>query len=260
MKKQPRQDGFSLLETLLAVSTLAVGMVFVAGTFMAGIYFTSLSTEQTIAAVASDEALAKIRLYGLDPDDPNLTTDALVAYEDLTTVPVEEFLYPSLAGDTARQYSWRALCRRLGADSHLVQVTVFVCRHAGTDARYWVRASGADSSALEQGALPQPLRIRIAQDAGSALNEVSIVDVVTSDRTDETTFADDGTMLVDDETGQVYRVLQRYREPPERIKLDRPWDGGDIAPPAGGGVWVVPRATAGGRSPLVAVYQRVVWF
>jgi len=260
MKKQPRQDGFSLLETLLAVSTLAVGMVFVAGTFMAGIYFTSLSTERTIAAVASDEALVKIRLYGLDPSDPNLETDEFVSYEKLTTIPTDEFLYPSLAGDTARQYSWRALCKRLGADSHLVQVAVFVCRHAGTDARYWVRASGDGSPELEQADLPRPLRIRITQSAGSAADEVSIIDSVTSDQIDEYTFANDGATLLDDQTGQIYRVLQRYREPPERIKLDRPWRDGDADARGEAWVWVVPPPVAGGRSPLVAVYQEVLRF
>jgi len=260
MDKRPRQHGFSLLETLLAVSTLAVGMVFVAGTFMAGIYFTSLSTERTIAAVASDEALAKIRLYGLDPSDPNLETDEFVSYDELTTIPADEFLYPSHADAAARQYSWMALCKRTAADSRLVQITVFVCRHAGTDARYWVRASGDGFPNLEQGDLPRPLRIRITQDAGSAEDEVSILDSVTSDQIDEHTFANDGATLLDDQTGQIYRVLQRYREPPERMKLDRPWTGGDVDSPAGGWVWVVPRPVAGGRSPLVAVYQEVLRF
>ena len=260
MSKRQRQDGFSLLETLLAVSTLAIGMVFVAGTFMAGIYFTSLSTERTIAAVASVEALAKIRLYGLDPADPNLETEEFVSYEKLTTIPADEFLYPSHPDDAARQYSWTALCKRAAVDSRLVQITVFVCRHAGTDARYWVRASGDGSLELEKADLPRPLRIRITQSAGLAADEVSIIDSVASDQIDEYTFANDGATLLDDQTGQIYRVLQRYREPPERIKLDRPWTGGDIAASAGGWVWVVPRPVAGGRSPLVAVYQQVLRF
>jgi hypothetical protein len=261
MNKRPRQHGFSLLETLLAVSTLAVGMVFVAGTFMAGIYFTSLSTERTIAAVASDEALAKIRLYGLDLNDPNLKTDSFVSYDELATIPADEFLYPSLTDSTTRQYSWMALCKRMGAGSRLVQVTVFVCRHAGTDARYWARGPGADPTEdLEQGPLPRPLRIAIAQDSGLADDEVSILDTVASDEVDENTFASEGTMLVDDKTGQIYRVLQRYVEPPDRIKLDRPWSGADIGSAAGGRVWVVPRPVAGGRSPLVAVYQEVLRF
>ncbi len=261
MDERPRQSGFSLLETLLAVSTLAVGMVFVAGTFMAGIYFTSLSTERTIAAVVSDEALAKVRLYGLDLDDPNLKTDGFVAYDELTTIPETEFLYPSLADDTTKQYSWAVLCRRMAPDSRLVQVTVFVCRHAGTDARYWVRAPGADpADDLKLGLLPRPLRITISQEGGLADDEVSIVDTMASGEVDENAFANDGSMLVDDETGQIYRVLQRYVDPPERIHLDRAWTGADIGSTTGGQVWVIPRPVGGGRSPLVAVYQEVVRF
>jgi hypothetical protein len=226
---------------------------------MGGIYFTSLSTERTIAAVAADEAFAKMRLYGLEPDDPNLTTDGFVAYDELTTIPVDEFLYPSVAGGNARQYSWMALCRRMNADSRLVQITVFVCRHAGTDARYWVRASGAGSG-VEPGPLPRPLRVTIVRETGSAGDEVSILDAAPSDGIDENTFVSEGAMLVDDETGQIFRVLRRYREPPNRIQLDRPWSGPDLAPSTGADVWVVPRPVAGGRNPLVGVYQRVVRF
>ncbi len=261
MNQRTRQHGFSLLETLLAVSTLAVGMVFVAGTFMAGIYFTSLSTERTIAAVASDEALAKIRLYGIELDDPNLKTDEFVAYDELTTIPAAEFLYPSLTDGTTAQYCWTALCRRMGEESRLVQVTVFVCRRAGADARYWVRPPGADPTEdLEQADLPRPLRITIAQESGLANDEVSMVSTLASGEVDENTFVSDGTMLLEDETGRLYRVLQRYAAPPERIKLDRPWEGADLGASAGGQVWVVPRPVGGGRSPLVAVYQEVLRF
>ncbi len=257
MRKRSRQQGFSLLETLLAVSALAIGMVFVAGTFMAGIYFTSLSTERTIAAVASDEALAKIRLYGLDTGDPNLKSDGFVAYDELADIPADELLYPSYADGATRQYSWMALCRRMNNSNRLIQITVFVCRHAGNDARYWVPSSDAG---LEQGPLPRPLRVAISQESGLAEDEVSVLDDVASGEVDESTFASEGSMLVDDKTGQIYRVLERYREPPDRIRLDRAWNGADISSAEGAQVWVVPRPVAGGRSPLVAVYQKVLRF
>ena len=65
---------------------------------------------------------------------------------------------------------------------------------------------------------------------------------------------------MDDATGQIYRVLERYGSPPDKIRLDRPWAGGAISSSAGGWVWVVPPATSGGRNPVVAVYQDVLRF
>src|SRR5512146_1239348 len=121
MVKNRRQAGFSLTETLLAVGTLAIGLMFIAGTFLTGVYFSTTSTERTIAAVAADEALAKLRIYGLDPNNANLKTDACVPYEQLVTIPAEEFLYPSSREESSRQYSWAALCRRMSNGSRLVQ-------------------------------------------------------------------------------------------------------------------------------------------
>ena len=124
MKRNARQHGFSLLETLLAVSTLAIGMIFVGGTFLTGIYFATVSTERTIATVAADEALAKIQLYGLDVDDPNLSIEGFVLYENLQSIPSEEMLYPSIDANSVREYSWAALCRRMDPQSRLVQIAV----------------------------------------------------------------------------------------------------------------------------------------
>ena len=87
MKRRTRQHGFSLLETLLAVSTLAIGMIFVGGTFLTGIYLATVSTEQTIATVVADEALVKIRLYGLDADIP---ADECALYTELVDIPTSE--------------------------------------------------------------------------------------------------------------------------------------------------------------------------
>ena len=67
MKLTFRIKGFSLTEVLLAVATLAIGMSFVGGTFLVGVHLSTVATERTIAAVAADEAFAKIQLYGLDP-------------------------------------------------------------------------------------------------------------------------------------------------------------------------------------------------
>ena len=260
MKRKSRQSGFSLLETLLAVSTLAVGMIFVGGAFLAGIYFATVSTERTIATVAAGEAYAKIRLYGLDPNNPNLSTDGFTPYEEIVTIPSSEQVYPSIDVNSTREYSWTALCRRTDAESRLVEVTVFVTRRIGTNGRYWVRGAGTGAPDLEQVELPRAVRVNVVQNTGDDDDELTIEDAVTSDEIDEQTFINDGATIVDGQTGQIYRVLERYAEAPDRIKLDRAWVEVPSTASEGAGVWVVPRPVSGGRSPLVAVYQEVLRF
>ncbi len=249
------------METLLAVGTLAIGMVFVAGTFLAGVYFATISTERTIAAVVVDEAFAKIHLYGLDPNHASLKTDGYVSYEQLVTLPAEERLYPSTGSDIDKQYSWSAICKRMGADSRLVEFTIFICRRMGGATRYWTRTTGTASPELDQVDLPRPVRLNLMQVTGTTVpGDVAIRDAVASDTIDERMFINDGTTLVVDATGEIYRVLERYANSPEKLRLDRPWTGTDLASAAGAWVWVVPPPTSGGRAPLVAVYQRVLRF
>jgi len=83
MRKGHQYSGFSLTEVLLAVGTLAIGMIFISGTFLTGIHFSTIATERTIAAVVADEAFAKIRLYGVDPVDPNVMVNQQTRFESL---------------------------------------------------------------------------------------------------------------------------------------------------------------------------------
>ncbi|MCU0916395.1 MAG: hypothetical protein MUC88_17800 [Planctomycetes bacterium] len=250
-----------MTETLMAVGTLAIGLTFVGGTFLTGIYFSSLSTERSIAAVAAEEAFAKIRIYGLDPNHASLQTGGgSTPYEQLVTIPAEEYLYPTTSADPARQYSWAALCRRADSGGRLVQCTVFVSRQTPST-RYWFRRSGADwpQLGISDANLPRPLRINLVQDpAGADASEVLLKDAVPSDPNDESALVMDGALLVDDGTGQIYRVLERSTRQPDRIRLDRPW--GAAGASADGWAWVVPPAVSGGRNPLIAVYQQVLRF
>jgi hypothetical protein len=235
---------------------------------MTGVYFSTISTERTIASVAAGEAFAKIRLY----DEPTDANAGFMPYEQAIKtkkVPLAEYLYPSTGQTSAGQYSWAAICRRARAGAgqtqtvsdNLIEFIVFVCRESNPASKYWVRKTGKGAQGFDPCDLPRPVRITITQDPMSLnKNEVTIVDPVAADRIDERAFVSNGTSIVDDATGQIYRVLERSATQPDRITLDRPWTGGTIATQRGGGVWVVPPPTSGGRDPLIAIYQRVLRF
>jgi hypothetical protein len=232
--------GFSLAEVLLAVCTMAIGMIFVAGVFPAGVLFTTIATERTIAAVVADEAFAKIRLYGginpswvsgLSPTDCN-------EFSGLVPIDPTEFAYPSTEEVREKKYSWSALCR--GAGPLDVQVTVFVCRKVGAGLKYWDPLTGGPDSDW-----PMPFPVGVSQ--GGNNDELQI--------TGNETFINDGYTIADDETGRIYRVLERYPSATNTIKLDGAWLGS-----ATGSVWVVPPPFGSGRGPCIAVYQRVIEF
>ena len=238
MKKKRQYIGFSLIEVLLAVGTLSIGLLFIAGTFMTGIYFSTMATEQTTAAVAADEAYAKINLYGVNPAD--LSSDRLESFEELSSIDPNECAYPSIdTGAWQKQYYWSALCRRTGSDpnsSRLVQITVFVSRKAGSSASYRGEAGR-----------PIPMKVSI-----SGITDQSRLTITESDRI---TWINDGYTIVDDKTGRIYRVIERDAEQTDRIRLDRPWKGEQT-----GWVWVVPPPANGGKNPNIAIYQKVIRF
>ena len=235
MNNEQKHKGFSLTEVLLAIGTLAIGMIFVGGVFPVAIHFTTIATERTIAAVAADEAFAKIRLYGVDLANPALDVNQ-VPFEAVTSIDPDEFFYPSTnVHSSEKQYCWSALCRRVGLSDD-VQVTVFVSRKIGGGTVYW---GGT-------GDRPIAVRVGISEIIGKA-DELQIIG--------NKTFINDGYTIVDNETGDIYRVLERYAANDNVILLDRDWQG----VPVGGSVWVVP-PPAGGRYPCVAVYQKVIKF
>ncbi|HUV64780.1 MAG TPA: type II secretion system protein [Sedimentisphaerales bacterium] len=241
MMKIAQHRGFSLTEVLLAVATLAIGMIFIGGTFFTGLHFSTLATERTIAAVVADEAFAKIRLYGVDPSDPSLATDRLTRFETLNPIAPDEFLYPSTKIVGEKQYGWSALCRPVesGSANRLVQVTVFVSRKVGSSATY---PGGATR--------PVPVQVAIAA-VGGAGNQNKLAIVTPG----EQAFIDGGCTIVDNRTGQLYRVVQRDADAPDIIALDRVWQGA-----ATDSVWVVAPPVGGGRYPCIAIYQKLISF
>ncbi|MHC4387602.1 MAG: type IV pilus modification PilV family protein [Planctomycetota bacterium] len=249
MRDKQNKFGFSLTEVLLAVGTLSIGMIFVAGVFPVAVHFSTGATEQTIAAVVADEAFAKVRLYGeyaIDeyaagvlPTDwvSDLPPDECVLFDDAMPISInpDEFGYPSDPNSdvSQRRYYWYALCRRIGT-TRLVQVTVFVSRKTNPNQLY-----RPDDSVF-----PMPV-------------EVDVTDVDGAELTiDNPGFINDDYMIMDDDYGLLYRVLKRYPSPDDnKILLDRDWQG-DL--PAS--VWVVPPPANGGRYPCLAVCQRVIGF
>jgi type II secretory pathway pseudopilin PulG len=241
MRNAQQHKGFSLVEVLLAVGTLAIGMIFIGGTFLTGIHFATISTERTIAAVAADEAFAKIRLYGVNLTDPNLVVDQLTPLEAINTIAAEEFAYPSIISLASKQYYWSALCRKLGSDptSRLVQVTVFVSRKVGNNTTY---PGGAQR--------PVPIKVAVSTVVGVGNENKLTINIA-----GEQSYISNGSTIADNQTGQLYRVLQRDPLVPNVILLDKTWQGA-----ASGSVWVVPPPEGGGRYPCKAIYQKVIRF
>ena len=241
MKIPQKRNGFSLTEVLLAVGTLAIGMVFIGGTFFAGIHFTTITTERTIASVVADEAINKIRLLGIDPNNPELAYSQMTPFENLVNISDDEFAYPSTRTLTNKQYFWSALCRRESSDQtdRLLQLTVFVSRKVGTGTLYPGDVTRP---------IPVNVNVTLAAGAGSE-NRLTINNV------DEQSFINDGSTIIDNATGMIYRVLERDADAPNTIVLDKSWQGGSA-----GSVWVVPPPIDGGRYPCIVVYQKVVRF
>jgi hypothetical protein len=231
--------GFSLTEVLLAVGTLAIGMVFISGTFLTGIHFSTISTERSIAAVVADEAFAKIKVYGINFTDPNFVINQQARFDLVSSISTRpfEFAYPSTKTSTDKHYYWSALCRPYsGPGNRVVQVTVFVCRKLGSTTMY------------QGGALwPVPVQVGVTGAVGDRILTV----------TGDVTLINDGYTIVENGTGNIYRVLERGADPafPEQITLaqDKLWQGGDS-------VWVIPPPVGGGKNPCIAVYQELISF
>ncbi|HUT30434.1 MAG TPA: hypothetical protein VMX13_11640 [Sedimentisphaerales bacterium] len=274
--RRSQKDGFSLTEVLLAVATLAVGMIFIAGAFPVALHFSTEATERTIAAVVADEAFAKIRLIaaGPHPDDTNvpLVSDAnfwfgesssfeIVVNNILSEPPASTrlddnvFAYPSLdeVGPEGKSYFWSAICRRTrpdGEPASEIQATVFVCRKVGMGGSYWFRNPNNHALSAND-PYPGPIYFDVSRQSAS---ELVISDLVPAGEPDETTLINEGYMIVDSATGEIYRVLERRVDNPAIIVLDRPWQRGEPRR-----IWAVP-AAGKTRYPCIAVYQKVMRF
>jgi prepilin-type N-terminal cleavage/methylation domain-containing protein len=243
MKEKRKNSGFSLTEVLIAVGILSVGLLFIAGTFSAGIRFTTVAYERTVASVAAKEAFAKIRLFRplvLTANQQTLLFDPNIIDPNIINNVINEFSYPSIGDDwRQKRYFWSALGRQV--DESSVQVTVFVSRKTGPNLTY--------HASVPSGMVgwPMPVMVGVTGTAGDYL--------LTIQEAGKTNWINDGYTIVDDETGQIYRVLERYASDEQIILLDGEWQGS-----SSGSVWVVPPPVGAGRYPCIAVYQKVIRF
>lgn len=255
--------GFSLTEVLMAVGILSVGLTFIAGVFPVAIHLTTIATERTIAAAVADEAFTKIEFCGVDPAGINLAAllpNNLTNFIDIFPPPASpydidpnEYKYPSAAGPKQKQYFWSALCRLTEAYHPVnnpnppVQVTVFVSRKISPNLAY------PDPNGSGTVNRPMPIKINVSGTAGD--NELKIINA------GDEQYINNGYMIVDDQTGRIYRVLEHYRDATDTILLDRNWQ---VSNPTA--VWVVPPPVVGtppvasGRHPCIAVYQKTIRF
>jgi len=207
-----------------------------------------------VTAASVDYAhVCRLRLNTYDPCSSNLLLHS-------------EYAYPSdFSNPYGKQYFWSAICRRTDIATNL-QVTVFVSRKVGTGLTYY-RLDSTDGllnwSSLLWWSYTLPVKIPVTQDADCARDEIKISDADIRERN----LINEDYTIVEDSTGRIYKVLERYSPGTATVgdydrwlKLDKPWQGPDMAR-----VWVIPPPMRpdgypAGRYPCIAVYQKVMQF
>ena len=263
MKNRRLQNGFSLVEVMMATAILAVGIVMIAGTFPVAIFLTAASVEQTIAPIVADEAFAKMQLYRINTattGTDNLPASTFIS-EDFNNINMvkasgvgnqindKEYLYPSDNNLTDRVYDWSAICRRIYPNDSLVQVTVFVGRKMGGGLKYPHPTQAPPANV----GWPTPVKVNIKNaSAGGRTFEIS--------NAAQFNFINANSTVVFDQSGSIYRVLSREKNAVtldyDTVIIDRNWAESNTT----GDIWVVPPPVSGGRSPCIGVYQRIIKF
>ncbi len=279
MNRRLKTKGFSLTEVLLAAGILVIGFMLIAGTLPVGVKLTAMGTERTIGAVAADEAFAKVQLFGLRnptqatpwPADPNVHC---VDYAGVSRSPLmwnpnsAEYSYPSTdIRPDVKKYHWAAMCKYNMADYGLdtFQVTVFVSRDRGLNTKYpYSDYTGLPLLADVDYPRPVPVLVEPVDAAGNviAVGWADRIHVLTAGFAG---FITDESVLLDDRTGQIMRVLERDKIDPTFITLeDALFKVDPLQAPvpvlAPRHVWVIPPAKGSGRYPGVGVYQRTIKF
>jgi len=150
--------------------------------------------------------------------------------------------------------------RTTSGPDRVVQVTVFVCRKTGENLLYPnpVDPLGIDGDPLTN-PVNRPVPVAVPVTAfGYMSRELMIADPAYN------TFINDGSTIVHGRTGEIYRVLERYKPPQEgTLLLNKDIDPNSFLGDGRdrrGDVWVVPPPVNGGRNPCIAVYQKKIRF
>ena len=291
MLRRFKNKAFSLTEVLLAAGILAVGFMLVATTFPVGIKLTTVATERAVAAVATDEAVAKLKIYGVDPN--KLAYDNLLPFgagglvssrytvlasvltpQEIEELLVDESLYPSI--ETAdintepQKYSWSALLKLKSGTVDAAQAVVFVSRKAGAGVRYPnpldpLNANPFDPVTEPTGTLdwPEPIDIQREDD----LTDPTAVKEIIINTADEllAKFVTDGSViafLVDIDPDP---VNVRWEIELRQVLRREPFDAADTylrklvlsesvdESQLGLSFWVIPVGLGSSRNPCVTV-------
>jgi|GEM_PF-281499 len=198
----------------------------------------------------------------------------------------EVFAYPSdtdmiQSGDSV--YYWSALCRRelnsAGIPTGEVRIVVFVSRRVGGGnvkyPVYYEREGEAAAPPVPLNDWPRPVLLFndnnsdtvfnsgdlcvIRRMPGSSARTVRILGKTPSaDPGRQRIYLNPGCFVLDDTTGEVYRVVERTTS--DFIFLDRDFVEKSLNPQANYKLWVVPTGIGTTRNPCIAVYQKVLKF
>jgi prepilin-type N-terminal cleavage/methylation domain-containing protein len=280
MDRHVKQNGFSLTEVLIATAILAVGLMMIAMAFPVGVKLTSLAAERTVGTTAANEAFAKFRLYSQDPDgagtltaiDCNLISpwyhvnlpeigtampNSFLATLSLPNSNInshsDELWYPSVVPLEDQKYHWSMLARRTGIGANELQLTVFVTRQMDAAALYYDMPLPKTTPNLRW-PVPVVVVVTVQTDANQVrINLPSPINYTPPANVPR--FFIEGCTVVDDATGEIYRVVEMKDMDADTVKetlvLNRPYSGF-------GSIWVVPPAVGSSRNPCIFVQQKIV--
>jgi prepilin-type N-terminal cleavage/methylation domain-containing protein len=237
--KRFKHNGFSLTEVLMAVGILSVGMMLIATMFPVGIYLTTIASERTMAAIVSDEAFAKIQLYGIVP---HLDSANSIDYENelvsANRIDPNEFSYPPVDPcATNRQYYWSALYK-FDPNSAGYLITVFIARKTNPNLTY--------PYSLDPNR-PGPIKVQVVVPTKGS-------DELTIQNASEVRYVNPPTIIFDNATGELYRVVDRQDN---KVKLNIGWEKDPLAQDY---IWFIPPPDTGGKNADIEVFQRIITF